>query len=104
MAVGGTQFIALKVPALSSGTKSQNHIWNMKQCESRPAFLSAAVRYPKKHSFFFLIEGSQSFSELSKIFENFSKLLKSLEKLWKILKVLKCGAGEGWRRSVGPIM
>ena len=22
----------------------------------------------------------------------------------KRLKVLKCGAGEGWRRSVGPIM
>ena len=49
---GHRQFIALKVPSLPSGTKSQNHIWSMKQCESRPAFLSAAVRYPKKHSFF----------------------------------------------------
>jgi len=47
------QFIALKVPALPSGTKSHNHIWSMKQVESRPAFLSSAFRYSKKHSFFF---------------------------------------------------
>jgi len=26
---------------------------------------------------------------------------KQIRNIWK---VLKCGAGEGWRRSVGPIM
>jgi hypothetical protein len=122
---GHRQFIAPKVPALPSGTKSQNHvcpvycrlfcvlfvlcrsvcflfcvvlcvvcfvsfcvlfvckcvlyycqrvatqlqltnisyrIYTIKQCENRPAFLSAALRYPKKTSFFlnFFIEASQA--------------------------------------------
>jgi hypothetical protein len=26
------------------------------------------------------------------------------KKIRNTLKVLKCGAGEGWRRSVGPIV
>jgi hypothetical protein len=52
------------------------------------------------------------------IYSNMFRLLKAIFKLnikecviymlWEHIrntwKVLKCGAGEGWRRSVGPIM
>jgi len=34
----------------------------------------------------------------------FSKVGRSGQQIRNIWKVLKCGAGEGWRRSVGPIM
>ena len=42
----------------------------------------------------------------------FSENLAVYEIMWKIMvkfdrsqmTILKCGAGEGWRRSVGPIM
>ena len=32
------------------------------------------------------------------------KLGRFGQQIGNIWKVLKCGAGEGWRRSVGPIM
>ena len=32
------------------------------------------------------------------------KLGRSGQQIRKAWKVLKCGAGEGWRRSVGPIV
>ena len=32
------------------------------------------------------------------------KLGRSGQQIRNTLKILKCGAGEGWRRSVGPIM
>ena len=32
------------------------------------------------------------------------KLERSGQQIRNAWKVLKCGAGEGWRRSVGPIM
>jgi hypothetical protein len=32
------------------------------------------------------------------------KLGHFVQKIRNIWKVLKCGAGEGWRRPVGPIM
>ena len=32
------------------------------------------------------------------------KLGRSGQQIRNAWKVLKCGAGEGWRRSVGPIM
>jgi hypothetical protein len=31
-------------------------------------------------------------------------MLKPVDQIRNTWKVLKCGAGEGWRRSVGPIM
>ena len=33
--------------------------------------------------------------------ENLGRSGQKIRNAWK---VLKCGAGEGWRRSVGPIM
>jgi len=42
------------------------------------------------------------------LWQNGKSLSKNLERFGQQIrnnrKVLKCGAGEGWRRSVGPIM
>ena len=79
-------------------------------CEIKSRIGMAKAAFNKKKNLFYQEIGLKFEEETSEMLHFGAwlcmvlKLERSGQQIRNAWKVLKCGAGEGWRRSVGPIM